>query len=149
MRRSMSNAFTYSLIKPHMYNIESLCIAARYTALSTPQIESNIKNYTYDYSRASSYLSLQEVSPTESVEHPLDIKAKECHDYHVKLPFLKGLHQNSKFNKDLYTPLFTRGKGKTKEGLCRLCKEPNWYRIKISQYWYHLNITHGISSATG
>ena len=50
---------------------------------------------------------------------------------------------------DMYTPVRTRGKGKEKEGLCSLCKEPSWFKIKISQYWYHLNFIHGISSATG
>ncbi|KAI9220000.1 hypothetical protein BC828DRAFT_348732 [Blastocladiella britannica] len=48
-----------------------------------------------------------------------------------------------------YTPLWTRGLAREKEGLCRLCPPESWFKIKISAYWYHLNFYHGISSVTG
>lgn len=50
---------------------------------------------------------------------------------------------------DLYTPRWQRGVGDSKEGLCPLCEEEVWLRIKQSSYWYHMNYHHGISATTG
>ncbi|KAI9145094.1 hypothetical protein BKA69DRAFT_1025276 [Paraphysoderma sedebokerense] len=62
----------------------------------------------------------------------------------------KATKQEPRFEGDLYTPLWVRGVGKAKEGLCRLCHpENNWFKIKISAFWYHLNFFHGVSSSTG
>ncbi|PWN20887.1 hypothetical protein BCV69DRAFT_298688 [Microstroma glucosiphilum] len=60
---------------------------------------------------------------------------------------------------DLYIPRFTRGRGMKKEALCPICYDAspigrghasaNWYQTKVSAYNYHLQISHGIMSATG
>lgn len=50
---------------------------------------------------------------------------------------------------DLYSPKTVRGAGYLKEGLCPLCPEVAWFKIKQSAYWYHMNFTHGISAMTG
>ena len=50
---------------------------------------------------------------------------------------------------DLYSPATVRGAGYLKEGLCPLCSEAAWFKIKQSAYWYHMNFTHGISAMTG
>lgn len=52
-------------------------------------------------------------------------------------------------NEDFYSPVWIRGKGIEREGLCPLCAPPHWFKIKQSAYWYHLNFYHGISAATG
>eukprot|EP00834_Sanchytrium_tribonematis_P004338 NODE_207_length_12890_cov_0.936518.p8 type:complete len:159 gc:universal NODE_207_length_12890_cov_0.936518:9587-9111(-) len=96
------------------------------------------------------YDPLQERSPIDSQPiEDIDKIALETASYHRTIIELQGLSQFIKSKEDLYTPIYVRGKGKTKEGLCRLCKRPSWFNIKISQYWYHLNIIHGISSSTG
>ncbi|ORX87739.1 hypothetical protein K493DRAFT_237297 [Basidiobolus meristosporus CBS 931.73] len=62
----------------------------------------------------------------------------------------KPHRQPPRFEGDIYTPLWVRGVGKAKEGLCPLCKDRClWLKIKTSAYWYHLNYQHGISSNTG
>eukprot|EP00835_Amoeboradix_gromovi_P006051 NODE_647_length_5572_cov_0.361593.p2 type:complete len:223 gc:universal NODE_647_length_5572_cov_0.361593:1376-708(-) len=131
--------------------MESLCYVARCHLV---QYEKNNNLELEKYIPQIEIIEAQESSPTNiedagRFEHPLDALAEESGQYHSTLPFLKGLGQSKKSNRDLYTPIYTRGKGKIKEGLCRICKDPSWFKIKISQYWYHSNITHGISSATG
>ncbi|EOB14784.1 Meiotic expression up-regulated protein 26 [Nosema bombycis CQ1] len=46
--------------------------------------------------------------------------------------------------KTLYKPQKTRGHGENREGYCEECKE--WFRLKTSSYWYHMNYKHGINS---
>jgi Domain of unknown function (DUF4451) len=48
------------------------------------------------------------------------------------------VNQFPRFPGDLYIPFWTRGMGKAKEGLCRLCPPETWLKIKISAYWYHV-----------
>jgi hypothetical protein len=50
---------------------------------------------------------------------------------------------------DRYTPVWIRGRGVEREGLCPLCEPQVWFKIKQSAYWYHMNFFHGISAATG
>ena len=50
---------------------------------------------------------------------------------------------------DCYSPVWIRGRGVDREGLCPLCDPPHWFKIKQSAYWYHMNFYHGISAATG
>ena len=58
--------------------------------------------------------------------------------------------QPRRFPDDLYTPLWTRGRGASREGRCAFCQDPPvWLRLKQSAYWYHLNYVHGICAATG
>ncbi|EPR79725.1 hypothetical protein SLOPH_1690 [Spraguea lophii 42_110] len=45
---------------------------------------------------------------------------------------------------ELYRPQHIRGKGNNREGFCKECKE--WFRLKTSSYWYHMNFKHGINS---
>ncbi|KAH7107930.1 hypothetical protein BKA62DRAFT_1098 [Auriculariales sp. MPI-PUGE-AT-0066] len=58
---------------------------------------------------------------------------------------------------DLYTPRFTRGSGREKQGLCPLCAElperggegtEYWFSMKISAFNYHMCNSHGISAST-
>lgn len=46
-----------------------------------------------------------------------------------------------------YRPAETRGSGTAREGMCAICGK--WYRLKTSNYWYHMNFTHGITSQGG
>jgi len=58
------------------------------------------------------------------------------------------LHQQSpRFDGDLYTTGFVRGRGRDRSGWCGYCS--CWFRLKDSAYWYHVHYTHGISCATG
>ncbi|KAF8530127.1 hypothetical protein BU17DRAFT_35767, partial [Hysterangium stoloniferum] len=59
---------------------------------------------------------------------------------------------------DLYTPRFTKGIGRTKEGVCPICFESEerggegrteWLSMKFSAYNYHMHYFHGISCYTG
>lgn len=50
---------------------------------------------------------------------------------------------------DFYSPLWIRGRGADREGLCPVCEPPVWLKIKQSAYWYHMNFFHGISATTG
>lgn len=50
---------------------------------------------------------------------------------------------------DFYSPVWIRGRGTEREGLCPLCEPPVWLKIKQSAYWYHMNFFHGISATTG
>ena len=50
---------------------------------------------------------------------------------------------------DKYSPIWIRGHGIDREGLCPLCSPPVWLKIKQSAYWYHMNFFHGICAATG
>ncbi len=49
---------------------------------------------------------------------------------------------------DFYSPVWIRGRGVEREGLCPLCEPAVWLKIKQSAYWYHMNFFHGISAAT-
>lgn len=42
-----------------------------------------------------------------------------------------------------YKPRYVRGDGAEREGYCERCSE--WFRLKTSSYWYHMNYKHGIS----
>jgi hypothetical protein len=44
--------------------------------------------------------------------------------------------QTKRFQGDLYTPVWIRGKGCSREGLCSLCTPPLWLRMKQSAYWF-------------
>jgi hypothetical protein len=50
---------------------------------------------------------------------------------------------------DKYSPVWIRGRGVEREGLCPLCNPSVWLKIKQSAYWYHMNFYHGICAATG
>ena len=51
---------------------------------------------------------------------------------------------------DFYSPVWIRGRGTDREGLCPLCEPATvWFKIKQSAYWYHMNFFHGVSAATG
>ncbi|EJW01314.1 hypothetical protein EDEG_00499 [Edhazardia aedis USNM 41457] len=43
-----------------------------------------------------------------------------------------------------YRPKHIRGEGPMREGLCEDCNE--WFRLKTSSYWYHMNFKHGVAS---
>ncbi|KAM0685820.1 hypothetical protein COBT_002964 [Conglomerata obtusa] len=45
---------------------------------------------------------------------------------------------------EVYKPKYIRGKGVLREGMCEVCNE--WFRLKTSSYWYHMNFKHGIAS---
>lgn len=44
---------------------------------------------------------------------------------------------------DSYRPLQIRGQGSGREGMCPHCR--CFFKLKTSNYWYHLNYTHGIN----
>lgn len=44
----------------------------------------------------------------------------------------------------LYKPSVVRGVGSLREGYCSTCDQ--WFRMKTSSYWYHMNYKHGIST---
>ena len=144
---SNSSAAAELLSRSNYNNVhDQQWIVGRDLAISVKKKPTSIKK-RQEYER-----EIQEQSPDSDkphFSHPLDHAAYDNAQYHKTLPFLKGLEQHTKSKSDLYTPMFTRAKGKQKEGLCRICKDPSWFKIKISQYWYHLNMTHGISSSTG
>lgn len=52
-------------------------------------------------------------------------------------------------NNDIYTPLWVRGDGISREGWCSLCSPGRWLNLKTSQYLYHLQNTHGVIQTTG
>ncbi|CAE6389143.1 unnamed protein product [Rhizoctonia solani] len=69
-----------------------------------------------------------------------------------------GLIFNSTAHFNLYNPRFVRGTGDRKLGVCPICVEPTWrggagvvvfLNTKISQYNYHMQNYHGLSSKTG
>ncbi|KAI4291769.1 hypothetical protein PAPHI01_1043 [Pancytospora philotis] len=43
-----------------------------------------------------------------------------------------------------YRPQAVRGTGAEREGYCVRCDQ--WFRLKTSSYWYHMNYKHGISA---
>ena len=73
----------------------------------------------------------------------------------VKSADINLLHQQKlelrerRSDDDNYSPVWIRGRGVEREGLCPLCEPPHWFKIKQSAYWYHMNFYHGISAATG
>lgn len=48
----------------------------------------------------------------------------------------EAMMQAKRFDGDLYTPIWTRGRGNDREGLCMLCEPPRWFKMKQSAYWY-------------
>ena len=56
---------------------------------------------------------------------------------------------NHKTAGDQYTPQYVRFADFLKEGLCEHCDPPRWYKLKTSNYWYHVQFNHGISHRTG
>jgi hypothetical protein len=57
--------------------------------------------------------------------------------------------RNGRSDDDLYTARYVRGAGKSREGLCLICKPHTWHKIKVSAYWYHMNLVHGVSTTSG
>ena len=57
--------------------------------------------------------------------------------------------QEPRFDGDLYTPRWVRGRGNKREGWCGFCKPGRWLMLKNSAFWYDKSFTHGISAATG
>lgn len=58
--------------------------------------------------------------------------------------------QPRRWAEDGYTPLWVRKDGKLKEGWCALCPGAGkWLCLKNSEYWYHRQFHHGISSVSG
>ncbi|KAH7906454.1 hypothetical protein BJ138DRAFT_1016179, partial [Hygrophoropsis aurantiaca] len=60
-------------------------------------------------------------------------------------------------SRDLYTPRFVKGRGRTKIGLCPICVESRekggegkalWLGMKVSAFNYHMQYSHGISALT-
>lgn len=47
-------------------------------------------------------------------------------------------------NRNLYSPLEIRGEGINREGKCPYCL--CFLKMKTSNFWYHMNFTHGINS---
>lgn len=47
-------------------------------------------------------------------------------------------------NRNLYSPLEIRGEGTNREGKCPYCL--CFLKMKTSNFWYHMNFTHGVSS---
>lgn len=43
-----------------------------------------------------------------------------------------------------YRPAVIRGAGALREGYCARCDQ--WFKLKTSSYWYHMNYKHGISA---
>lgn len=50
----------------------------------------------------------------------------------------------STVKKQIYRPKHIRGDGIKREGYCESCDQ--WFRLKTSSYWYHMNYKHGINS---
>ncbi|KAI3635949.1 hypothetical protein MIR68_006014 [Amoeboaphelidium protococcarum] len=73
---------------------------------------------------------------------PLDILHKEV----VGIPGIAL--QEARDASDLYSPRFVRDHGALREGLCLLCEQPHWHKIKVSSYWQHMHWTHGVSSSS-
>ncbi|GAA6011028.1 hypothetical protein JCM10207_005470 [Rhodosporidiobolus poonsookiae] len=107
-------------------------------------------------SLASTSLTSPELSPT-SHRHP-------------STPY----RQRTRWEGDLFTPEWVRGKGASKEGWCARCGEDDaaregappggaegegaeseeqearrWYRLKDASFWYHATFLHGVSSRSG
>jgi len=58
--------------------------------------------------------------------------------------------QQRRWAEDGYTPRWVRKDGKAKEGWCALCPGAGkWLCLKNSEYWYHRQFHHGISSVSG
>lgn len=58
--------------------------------------------------------------------------------------------QKLRFPEDHYTPLWVRKHGHAREGWCALCPgNGKWLVLKNSQYWYHRQFQHGVSSVSG
>ena len=62
---------------------------------------------------------------------------------------MKPHKQEPRFDGDLYTPRWVRGRGNKREGWCGFCKPGRWLMLKNSAFWYDKSFTHGISAATG
>ncbi|PWN46657.1 hypothetical protein IE53DRAFT_306736, partial [Violaceomyces palustris] len=56
--------------------------------------------------------------------------------------------ESNHHSQDVYAPRFTRLDHQIRQGWCSLCTKGGWYWLKRSQYLYHLQYEHGISSIT-
>ncbi|KAJ1915369.1 hypothetical protein H4219_004354 [Mycoemilia scoparia] len=73
-----------------------------------------------------------------------------CGDHHShSIEDMLPRKQKIRFIDDLYTPLWVRGSGEAKEGLCDTCKPGKWLQLKNSAFWYHKQFHHGVSSVSG
>ncbi|ELA48480.1 hypothetical protein VCUG_00089 [Vavraia culicis subsp. floridensis] len=79
-------------------------------------------------------------------EYYLNKQTDDTHDYGVYCDFLseKQLTRIETTAKEIYRPKHVRGKGIYREGYCDSCNQ--WFRLKTSSYWYHMNYKHGINS---
>ncbi|OAX41770.1 hypothetical protein K503DRAFT_684705 [Rhizopogon vinicolor AM-OR11-026] len=69
-----------------------------------------------------------------------------------------GIYNSPRDPRDLYTPRFVKGQGRTKVGICPICIEsPSrgglghklWLSMKFSAFNYHVQFAHGVSAMTG
>lgn len=69
-----------------------------------------------------------------------------------------GISNPARDPRDLYTPRFVKGKGRSKIGLCPICIESPlrggrgqklWLSTKFSAFNYHMQFAHGVSAMTG
>ncbi|KAL3596028.1 hypothetical protein FPOAC2_10398 [Fusarium poae] len=72
-----------------------------------------------------------------------------CEDMNPEDPGMIPCEQELRFEGDLYTPRWIRGRGNKREGWCGICKPGRWLVLKNSAFWYDKSFSHGISAATG
>ncbi|KAF4336373.1 meiotic expression up-regulated 26, partial [Fusarium beomiforme] len=70
-------------------------------------------------------------------------------DMNPEDPEMIPCEQELRFEGDLYTPRWVRGRGNKREGWCGICKPGRWLGLKSSAFWYDKLFSHGISAATG
>ncbi|KAF7701545.1 Meiotic expression up-regulated protein 26 [Cucumispora dikerogammari] len=77
----------------------------------------------------------ENINANKNMNYKVDIFQKQNHVqprvYEVK-------------NRNLYSPLEIRGSGISREGKCPYCL--CYLKMKTSNFWYHMNFTHGVSS---
>lgn len=90
-------------------------------------------------------IKFKTVTPLNNNNHILTVKHQNPLDReHCHLQM-----RDRRSDSDFYSPVWIRGRGVEREGLCPLCEPVVWLKIKQSAYWYHMNFFHGISAATG
>ena len=85
----------------------------------------------------------------QSRQHQANLKVLKPKDYPQTINYSQLHMRDRRSEDDKYSPVWIRGRGTEREGLCPLCQPPVWLKIKQSAYWYHMNFYHGISAATG
>ena len=100
---------------------------------------SNLKFKSMEYFEEQSRLqsSLKILKPREDYKNSATVIPSQLH------------MRDRRSEDDKYSPVWIRGRGVDREGLCPLCNPSVWLKIKQSAYWYHMNFYHGISAATG